>query len=367
MSLTREQSEARRLLALYDLEILDTEPEERFDRITRVAAAALGMPAAQISIIDADRQWRKSVSGEPDPALAEIPREWSFCAVAITGDGPLVVPDATQDPRFADNPLVTGPPRVVFYAGQPVHARDGAPVGTLCVFDTERREITPEQLELLHELARWVELELTIARERDELSRMQRRFVTTASHELRTPLTALKGHVEELLDPLAGDGEEERRLATEAIDRSTGRLVDLVEDVLLGARAEVSGDPLRLEDVELGRLVRTLVDETATLADRVTVASEAPVLVRADPRRLRTAVRGLLRDAPTDGADTVAVIVGGDDDNATISVRAAVPPAGVGVALARAITLLHEGRVDLRLDATAPAVTLTLPLRGPSG
>jgi signal transduction histidine kinase len=366
MSLTGEQEEARRLLALYDLEILDTEPEERFDRITRVAASALGMPAAQITLVDADRQWRKSASGDPDPALLEIPRAWSFCSVAITGDGPLVVPDATQDDRFADNPLVTGPPGVVFYAGQPVHARDGARVGTLCVFDTERREFTSEQIELLEELARWVELELTIARERDELARMQRRFVATASHELRTPLTTLKGHVEELLDPLAGDDEEDRRLATEAIDRSTGRLVDLVEDVLLGARAEVSGDPLGLEDVELAGFVRALVAGTPALADRVTVRAAAPVLARADPRRLRTAVRGLLRDALTDDAGTVAVTVAGDEHNATIALRAAVPPAGVGVALARAITLLHDGRVDLRLDATVPEVTLTLPLRGPA-
>lgn len=358
--------EARRLLALHDLEILDTDPEERFDRITRVAAAALGVPTAQITLVDAERQWRKSWAGDADPTLSEIPRAWSFCSVAIEGEGALVVPDATRDPRFADNPLVTGPPRIVFYAGEPLHARDGSPVGALCVIDTAPRELTQEQLDTLRQLAAWVELELTIAREREELARMQRRFIAAASHELRTPLTSLKGHVEELLDPLGADGEDDRRVATEAIDRSTTRLADLVEEVLLGARADVSDEPLALDDVEIASLVGALVRDTPDLADAVSVLADVPVLIRGDARRLRTAVRALLRDATSVATGTVGLTVTDEGDNVTITVRVAVPPTGVGVALARAITALHGGRIDINLGGGDPTIALVLPAGGPS-
>lgn len=358
--------EARRLLALHDLEILDTDPEERFDRITRVAAAALGVPRAHITLVDAERQWWKSSFGAHDPSLTETPRAWSFCSVAIEGEGALVVPDATLDPRFADNPLVTGPPNIVFYAGEPLRARDGSPVGALCVIDTEPRELTREQLDTLRQLAAWAELELTIARERAELARMQRRFIAAASHELRTPLTSLKGHVEELLDPLGADDEDDRRVATEAIDRSTTRLADLVEEVLLGARADISGDPLTLVDVEVAALVHEVVRDTPDLAGAVVARADAPVLIRADPRRLRTAIRALLRDATAARTDTVEVTVTDDEDDVTIAVRAALPPTGVGVALARAIAILHGGRLDVGIAAPDPMVSLTLPAGGPS-
>src|SRR5215207_4572101 len=109
-------NESDRLDALRSLEILDTPAEERFDRITRVAAALFDVPISTVTMIDANRQWHKAcvgVSGREDP------RAVSFCSVAIQTPAPLIVPDAREDPRFADNPLVTGPPFIRFYAGQP--------------------------------------------------------------------------------------------------------------------------------------------------------------------------------------------------------------------------------------------------------
>ena len=143
-------AESRRLAALHALAILDTPPEERFDRITRLAALVLDVPIALISLVDADRMWAKSMIGLQD---RETPRAISFCAHAVQTDAPLVVPDMVTDARFADNPLVTGDPRVRFYAGQPIHAPGGEALGTVCAIDHEPRAPTSAQLTALRDLA----------------------------------------------------------------------------------------------------------------------------------------------------------------------------------------------------------------------
>ena len=109
--------EALRLQALRGLALLDTEAEERFDRITRTAVRLFGVPTALVSLVDDCRQWFKSKQGL---GVTETSRDISFCGHAILGTVALVVPDALADPRFADNPLVTGPPHIRFYAGFPL-------------------------------------------------------------------------------------------------------------------------------------------------------------------------------------------------------------------------------------------------------
>ena len=153
--------EAERLRALQDLGVLDTQPEERFDRYTRIAAALFDVPIALVSLIDANRQWFKSHHGLD---AEETPREMAFCAHTILGKDVLQVPDALQDPRFADNPLVTGPPRLRFYAGFPLVVGDGRCVGTLCLIDQRPRALDEVQLELLADLAHLVEAELGAGR-----------------------------------------------------------------------------------------------------------------------------------------------------------------------------------------------------------
>jgi GAF domain-containing protein len=149
--------EERRLLALQSLQLLDTPPEERFDRHTRIASRLFDVPIALVSLVDRDRQWFKSRHGLDAP---ETPRDAAFCAHAILDREVLQVSDALQDPRFADNPLVTGSPRVRFYAGAPLSAADGSRVGTLCLIDQRPRELDEQQLALLRDLADLVEAEL---------------------------------------------------------------------------------------------------------------------------------------------------------------------------------------------------------------
>lgn len=150
-------NEAERLAALHALKILDTPPEERFDRITRIAQRLFDVPIALVSLVDANRQWFKSRQGLE---ASETPRDISFCGHAILGDDVFVVPDTQQDLRFCDNPMVTGEPKIVFYAGCPLTALDGSKLGTLCIKDRRPRQMSPAEIELIRDLAAMVEDEL---------------------------------------------------------------------------------------------------------------------------------------------------------------------------------------------------------------
>jgi diguanylate cyclase (GGDEF)-like protein len=146
--------EQARLDALERYDIIDTAREEAFDRITRVASKALGVPICTISLIDGHRAWVKSGEGVPD--RTEVPREHTFCYHTIQQNEPLVVSDATEDPRFKSNPFVLGEPRVRFYAGVPLHTREGVNVGTFCVVDLVPRHFSSEELAMLTDFARMV-------------------------------------------------------------------------------------------------------------------------------------------------------------------------------------------------------------------
>jgi GAF domain-containing protein len=151
------EDEEKRLAVLHRLGILDTAPEERFDRITRIAAHAFGVPIAFVSLVDRDRQWFKSRIGV---TVTETPREVSLCAHAILLGRPLIVTDTHQDVRFADNPLVVGDPLIRFYAGAPLRTKDGAALGSLCVIDTRPRQVDSHQIRLLQDLAGLVMAEI---------------------------------------------------------------------------------------------------------------------------------------------------------------------------------------------------------------
>ena len=153
--------EEKRISALRTLALLDTSAEDRFDRITRLAARLFNVPIALITLVDTERQWFKSRAGE---IVQQTPRDQSFCAHAILDLRPLVVPDTLADDRFADNPLVTATPRVRFYAGQALLAPDGSAVGTLCLIDHQPRDFAQAELIALGDLAALAERELYAGR-----------------------------------------------------------------------------------------------------------------------------------------------------------------------------------------------------------
>jgi diguanylate cyclase (GGDEF)-like protein len=152
--------ELSRLTQLRSLALLDTDPEERFDRVTRLAQRLFDVPIALVSLVDEDRQWFKSRQGLE---ISETPREVAFCAHAILGDEIMTVDDALADPRFADNPLVLGDPKIRFYAGAPISGPGGAKLGTLCIIDREPRGLTAADAGSLRDLAEMVEREIAAA------------------------------------------------------------------------------------------------------------------------------------------------------------------------------------------------------------
>lgn len=163
--------ETQRLEALRALQILDTPPEERFDRITRLAQRLFDVPIATVTLIDANRQWFKSKQGLEN---SESTRDVAFCAHTILQDDAMVVPDTLQDDRFHDNPLVTGAPNIRFYAGHPLHAAKGERLGTFCIIDRKPRELDKNQLMVLRDLAALAETELNALPLREALDRLSK-------------------------------------------------------------------------------------------------------------------------------------------------------------------------------------------------
>jgi diguanylate cyclase (GGDEF)-like protein len=179
-------NESARLDTLRALHILDTLPEERFDRLTRLARRLFDVPIALVSLVDANRQWFKSCLGLP---VSETPRDVSFCAHAILGDEIMTVPDTLADARFHDNPLVTDNPNIRFYAGCPLVVPNGSKLGTLCLIDVKPRGgLDDEERELLRDLARMAEQELVSIQlaTLDDLTSLSNRrgFEALAQHAL---------------------------------------------------------------------------------------------------------------------------------------------------------------------------------------
>ncbi len=147
------EDEDARLAALHQFVVLDSDPEEAFDAVTRLAALICQTPTALVTLVDADRQWFKSRVGFTSQ---ETPRDVSFCAHAILQPGSLVVRDTQDDERFRDNPLVLSSPYIRFYAGAPLATDDGFKLGTLCVLDTVPRVLFDDQVAALGLLSKQV-------------------------------------------------------------------------------------------------------------------------------------------------------------------------------------------------------------------
>jgi diguanylate cyclase (GGDEF)-like protein len=250
--------EERRLAALYALSLLDTEPDERFDRITRLAQRVFGASMATFTLIDADRQWFKSEVGA---AGKEDPRDVSFCSHAILEPDTTVVEDARHDKRFHDNPLVTGDPNIRFYAGHPVTGPGGEVLGTLCVLDDKPRLRDEFDVEALAEFAAMVEAEvasfsLAIG---DELTGLQNRRgfemlgerLIAAARRLDLPLSVIYADLDNMkpINDTYGheSGDQALREVGEILN-STLRASDLVARLggdefcalLIGAAAEAA-------------------------------------------------------------------------------------------------------------------------------
>jgi signal transduction histidine kinase/CheY-like chemotaxis protein len=301
MAAALPENEAARLRALRRYDILDTLPEEAFDRITRLASAILKTPIALISLVDEKRQWFKSHHGID---ATETPREMAFCAHAILQDEVLVVPDVARDARFQDNPLVTGKPDIRFYAGAPLVTPDGYALGTLCVIDQQLHAPLSEQdRAVLKDLAALVidEMELRVAGQNAIVaSQAKSKFLANMSHEIRTPMNAILGYATMLLDSeLTLDQKDQ----VNTIKRSGEALLDIINDVLDISKIEAG----RLELTSISFSLRNVVEEVLSLFSLKAAEKFVPLMVEyrtevppgfvGDPGRIRQVLINLVGNA----------------------------------------------------------------------
>jgi hypothetical protein len=207
MSAGNSDAEKRRLEVLWQYDVLDTIPEALFDDLTELAAGICEAPIALISLVDEKRQWFKSKFGT---TVNETSRDVSFCAHAIHQPDLFIVPDATQDVRFASNPLVTSDPKIRFYAGAPQTTPDGYALGTLCVIDKVPRELRFEQKNALRILARHVVSQLELRRRSKETQNASAQGSPPDNSKLVKQVTRLKIELAEARQELARRAAKKR-------------------------------------------------------------------------------------------------------------------------------------------------------------
>ncbi|MCC5786072.1 MAG: response regulator [Phycisphaerales bacterium] len=355
------ENEQRRLAALVSCEVMDTPRESGYDDLTRFAAEIFGAPIALVSLVDEHRQWFKSCVGLD---VAETPRNIAFCAHAIMTDEPLVVPDALEDPRFDEHPLVVGEPFIRFYAGVPLRLTTGERLGTLCVIDRAPREPTNTQMQRLSSLAGQVSALLELRRrvrmlreseerqqrliealseakvQAEEASRLKSEFLANTSHEIRTPLTAILGYAELLVnDETVVGSERERSRAAWTILRNGKHLLQIINDILDLSKIEsghfhierVDFDPAPLID-EVAASFRVKAEQKG-LRLSVEWASPAPASVGADPDRFRQVLTNIIGNAvkfTSAGSVVIRVMAeGGEETPERLTVE--VEDTGIGM------------------------------------
>ncbi len=246
-------NEQERLKALEDYAILDTLSEIEYDNITSLAAQICQTKISLISLIDNKRQWFKSKVGI---SVSETPKEYAFCAHAINSPKEIfIVEDARKDIRFHDNPMVTGQPNIVFYAGIPLETEDGFALGTLCVLDDKPHDLTESQLDALRVLSNHTLALLALRKKKKELEQsllqLQEKnaklenFAMIAAHDIKSPIRNILSLSTFLLEDHSAQLDTEGIFLAENIKKASIKLNDLINALLQYAKSDkaISDNP----------------------------------------------------------------------------------------------------------------------------
>lgn len=347
IDLTRLWTEQERLAALESYAILDTPHEQEFDDVVKLLSDSLNVPIAAVNLIAKTRQWFKAEVGL---GVREMPLDDSICKHALLTEGPMIVPDTRNDPRFSCNPLVTGNPALRFYAGEQLRTPDGVPLGTLCALDYHARPggLSEHQAFLLKTLARQImsQLELRrVLRQQQELLTKQARaqqslqdadqrkneFLATLAHELRNPLAPITSAATVLS---ITDDPAMVRKAGEVISRQARHMTGLIDDLLDVSRVGQGKVSLERVALDMRAIVDAAVEQVSPLIDMhhhklsLTLPAE-PALVLGDRKRLIQVLANLLSNAAKYSPDAGSIDVGIESDSDYIIVS--VKDSGLGM------------------------------------
>jgi len=333
-------NEQKRLQELYNLELLDTSYEEEFDEIVRIASKMCNAPMSVVTLLDSQRQWFKAKVGmEQD----ETGRDVSFCGHAIMGDGVMEIPNALDDERFYDNPLVTGAPSIRFYAGMPLVTQRGYKIGTLCVIDTVPRNLDEDQVESLQTLAkqvmRIIELRVKV-RELNELTNIKNKIISIIGHDVRNPLASVKNILEmNAMGFFKGEDQDKfLKMASEQVDNTISMVSNLAEWGRLNLTTqgtEIRPLPLRAITEDCIKGLALNIQEKDNVVKNET--SET-IFTKIDENSLRFILRNLITNANK------------FTDNGVITVRnnrqrISVCDTGIGMTAAQIESLRNHGQV----------------------
>ncbi|CAN5918748.1 GAF domain-containing sensor histidine kinase [soil metagenome] len=286
--------EANRLKALDRYDISDTPAEQNFDRVVSMASTIFSGAHVLITFVDLDRVWIKADSRSPVASF--LPRENSICSLAIQKSDITVFPDTHTVPALRNNPVIRGENGIRFYAAMPLTSHDGFNLGTICILDSQPREISDQQIQLLKELAAVVmdEMELRLAAKK--ALQIQSELLGMVVHNLKNPLSGILG-LAQLLPDYRHDEAEMLEMSALIADTSE-KMLDSLNELLHMSKLQGNEIKLQLETVDMVQLVRRVMQDNAVLARQknqsLTFEEISPLDLDVDPKRMREIMDNLL-------------------------------------------------------------------------
>lgn len=328
-------NEMSRLEALYNTELLDSPCEQEFDDIVRLASELCSMPISLISLVDANRQWFKARVGLE---ATETHRDISFCSHAILQDNIFEIPDARQDNRFFDNPLVTHDPSIRYYAGVPLVTSTGDRLGTLCVIDRIPRHLNERQRFALKVLADNVikVAELRIKNKHlNYLTQTQKRIISILAHDVRNPLASLKSVIEFRNSDLLDEAETNSMMGS--ISLQLDSTIDMIENVVNWGEMQLKFDKFNYDNIELNDLVRRIIGSQVLnnrdKGNTIVNAIDQDFIINTDKRVLEFILRNLMSNANKFTENGTITISAAKEDTQT---EIKVTDTGVGMPASKA-------------------------------